>query len=68
MASGVLVNFALAVTALHVLYVNMTLLPKEVRPSWLMFVGLVCCALFYMGISAIALHQQWPRIRAWLGI
>ena len=29
--------------------------------------GLVACAVFYIGISAVAFNQQWPKVRAWLG-
>jgi hypothetical protein len=28
--------------------------------------GLVACAVFYIGISVIALNQQWPKVVAWL--
>jgi hypothetical protein len=65
-ASGVMMNFALAFSALHTLYVLMALLPRDLRPGWLIRTGLVCCAAFYAGISGIAFHQQWPRIAAWL--
>jgi hypothetical protein len=65
-ASGVMMNFALGASALHTLYVNVTLLPPELRPGWLMRTGLVCCAIFYIGISTIAFRQQWPRIAGWL--
>lgn len=67
-ATGVMVNFGLGLSSLHVLFVNAVLLPKELRPPWLMNVGLVGCAIFYIGISCIALQQEWPRISAWLGI
>ncbi|MEX2262360.1 MAG: Nramp family divalent metal transporter [Bryobacteraceae bacterium] len=66
-ATGVLFNLAMAVTALHVLYVNLTLLPGPLRPGWLMRAGSVSCAVFYFGITWFALQQQWPRILAWLG-
>ncbi len=66
-ASGVMMNFALAVSALHTLYVHHVLLPPELRPGWAMRLGLAACALFYAGISAIAFRQQWPRVAAWLG-
>jgi len=67
-ASGVMMNFVLAFSALHTLYVVLALLPKELRPGWLMRLGLICCAVFYLGISAIAFRQQWPKVAAWLGI
>ncbi len=65
-ASGVMMNFALGFSALHALYVNLALLPPRLRPGWLMCAGLVCCAVFYFGISGIAFAQQWPKIAAWL--
>jgi hypothetical protein len=66
-ATGVMLNFGLGFSALHVLYVDMVLLPKELRPPWVMRVGLVACSIFYIGISSIAFRQQWPRIMAWIG-
>jgi len=66
-ASGVMMNFALGFSALHTLYVNLRLLPEPLRPGRLLRLGLVACAVFYMGISTIAFRQQWPNLRAWLG-
>lgn len=68
LASGVMMNFVLAFSALHTLYVDLVLLPKDLRPGWLLRIGLICCALFYTGISAIAFRQQWPKVAAWLGV
>jgi hypothetical protein len=65
-ASGVMMNFALGVSALHTLYVNVALLPEELRPGWLLRFGLICCAVFYSGISVLAFYQQWPQVAAWL--
>jgi hypothetical protein len=67
-ASGVMMNFALGFSALHTLYVNTVLLPREIRPGWIMRAGLVCCSVFYLGISAIAFRQQWPTISSWFGL
>jgi hypothetical protein len=67
-ASGVMMNFALGFSALHTLYVNLVLLPPALRPGRLLRAGLLTCAVFYFGISAIAFHEQWPRLAAWLGI
>jgi hypothetical protein len=66
-ATGVMVNFAFAFSAIHSLWVNMTLLPAPLRPGWTIRIGLVAGALFYSGISVIALRQQWPRLVQWLG-
>jgi hypothetical protein len=65
-SSGVLMNFALGFSALHTLYVSLVLLPQPLRAGWLMRTGLVACAVFYISISAIALHQQWPKVIGWI--
>jgi hypothetical protein len=66
-ATGVMWNFALGFTAVHTLVVVRSLLPAELRPGILQCAGLAACAVFYVGISVIALSQQWPAVRAWLG-
>lgn len=52
-ASGVIMNAALGLTALHTLAVNCLLLPKAVRPNWFMRIGLVLCAIFFIGIAVV---------------
>ncbi|HEV3342266.1 MAG TPA: Nramp family divalent metal transporter [Pirellulales bacterium] len=52
-AAGVLMNVALGVAAWHTLYVNVTLLPRALRPNWLMRLGVFACGLFFLGVSAI---------------
>ncbi len=66
-ASGVMWNFALGFSAIHTLVVVRTLLPAPLRPGLLQCLGLAACAVFFIGIAAIALAQQWPAVRAWLG-
>lgn len=60
--SGVMMNFALGVSAFHTLYVNVRLLPPELRPGWIERAGLAACGVFYVGISGIALSQQIDKI------
>ena len=50
---AVLGNFALGFSALHAWYANMTLLPKPLKPHWLLQLGVLCCGLFFIGISLI---------------
>ena len=50
---AVLGNVALGCTGLHTLYVNRTLLPARLRPSWFMQLGLLTCGAFFLGISVI---------------
>ena len=65
-ATAVLMNFGLAFSSLHTLWVNRTLLPRPLRPPLWVQAGMVVCALFYAGISAIAFRQQWPALVVWL--
>jgi hypothetical protein len=65
-ASGVVLNFGMGFSSLHVLWVTTALMPNEVRPPLVMRVGLVCCSVFYIGISCIALNQYGPEIVKWL--
>ncbi len=60
--TGTLRNIGLGVTALHALFINHTLLPRELRPPWFLQFGLVCCFFFFLGISAIAFHQRWVQL------
>lgn len=56
--TGTLRNIGLGATALHSLYVNRKLMPKELRAPMLLQVGLVGCFLFFLGISVIAFNQR----------
>ncbi len=53
--AAVLMNVALGVSAWHSLYVNRSLMPRELRPSWLLQAGTVVCGLFFIGISVVVL-------------
>jgi hypothetical protein len=66
-ATGVMWNFAYAFTSLHLLWLMLRLMPAPLRPGWFQCAGLVAGAVLYAGISAFALAQQWPAIRAFLG-
>jgi len=52
---AVLGNVALGFSAFHTLYVNRTLLPRELRPNRLMQLGLIGCGIFFFSITAMAL-------------
>ncbi|HVX11400.1 MAG TPA: Nramp family divalent metal transporter [Pirellulales bacterium] len=51
--AGVLMNVSLGIASWHTLYANVTLLPPELRPNWLMRLGTFTCGLFFLGVSAI---------------
>ncbi|MFN7919815.1 MAG: Nramp family divalent metal transporter [Bryobacteraceae bacterium] len=67
-ATGVMWNFALGFSALHTLWALRTLLPGPLRPGLAQSLGLIACAIFYIGISSIAFAQQWPKVKLWLGL
>ncbi len=62
--TGSLRNLGLSATALHALYVNRKLLPEALRPPLIMQLSQVACFVFFLGISAIAFHQQLGRFLA----
>ena len=51
----VLANLALGTSGLHLLYVNRTLLPPELRPNWFMQAGVLCSGLFFVGITVLVI-------------
>ncbi|HTU27386.1 MAG TPA: Nramp family divalent metal transporter, partial [Pirellulales bacterium] len=50
-------NVALALSSTQALMANRTLLPKPLRPHWLLQSGVVCCAIFFLGISGVVLYE-----------
>jgi hypothetical protein len=55
---AVLGNVALGFSAFHTLYVNRTLLPRELQPNPFMQLGLLGCGAYFFAITAMAL---WGR-------
>ncbi len=48
-------NVALGFSALHTLYVNRTLLPRELRPNRFIQAGVLGCGVFFLGVSLIVI-------------
>jgi hypothetical protein len=48
-------NVALGATALMALYVNCTLLPKDLRPNMLMKVGTLLCGVFFLLVTLVVI-------------
>lgn len=46
-------NYALGFSCLHTLYVNLALLPRELRPSWFARLALFCAGVFFIGTAAL---------------
>jgi hypothetical protein len=60
-------NLAIGVTALNLLWINRTLLPKALRPRWYSQLGLAACSAFYLGLAGLVFAtKQWPILARWL--
>ena len=59
---AVLGNVALGFSAFHTLYVNRTLLPRELRPNLVMQLGLIGCGVFFFAITAMALSGSLIQV------
>jgi hypothetical protein len=55
--AGVIYNFALGFSSWHVAVLNTILLPRELRPHWLIRVGLGLVGFFFSSVGAIALFK-----------
>ena len=51
---SILQNIALGFSAFHTLYVNRTLLPRQIRPNWFMQAGLIATGVYFLSITALA--------------
>jgi hypothetical protein len=56
-------NVAIGITALQLLWINHTLLPREIKPRWYHSLGVAACAAFYLGLASLVFFEkQWPEI------
>jgi hypothetical protein len=46
-------NVAIGLTSFQLLWVNHTLLPRELRPRWYHTSGVAACGVFYLGLSML---------------
>ena len=60
--AGNIYNAALGFSCFHVLAVNLILLPRELRPNWIMRIGLVLGGLFFTALSVISTLKLLGRI------
>jgi hypothetical protein len=57
-------NVAIGITAVHLLWINTRLLPRELKPRWYNRLGVAGCAIFYLGLALLVfVHKQWPELR-----
>ncbi len=50
---GTLSNFALGIISFHTLYVNLTLLPDELKPIWPQRIAVSACGIFYLSLGGL---------------
>jgi Mn2+/Fe2+ NRAMP family transporter len=55
--AGSIYNFALAFSCFHVVVINSVLLPRELRPSWLVRWGLTLTGLFFATVATVAAYD-----------
>jgi hypothetical protein len=63
-ATGILYNYALGFSCLHVLVINLTLLPRELRPGWFPRIGLLLGGIFFTVVAVISTTQEIPKLIA----
>ncbi|HYG75836.1 MAG TPA: Nramp family divalent metal transporter [Planctomycetota bacterium] len=56
-------NFALGFSCFHTLYVNCSLLPRELRPSWITRILLSCSGIFFITLATITfmVAMKWIK-------
>jgi hypothetical protein len=64
---GCIANYALGYSCLHVLAVNLTLLPPELRPGWVSRLGLALSGLYFFALAVVTLVSEIKKGNALLG-
>ena len=52
-------NFALGLSCWHVLWVNVAIMPKPLRPGWPIRAALFCAGLFYLLVATVSTLQRF---------
>jgi hypothetical protein len=60
--STMIYNYALGFSCFHVLWVNSTLLPRELRPSGLIRTGLVAGGVFFTTIAVLSMLAEFQKM------
>jgi hypothetical protein len=55
---GLIYNFALGISCWHTLVVNVVLLPRPMRPNWLMRIGLFLSGVFFLTVASMAVAAE----------
>jgi hypothetical protein len=56
--AGMIYNFAFGFSCIHTVFVNSLLLPKELRPHWLIRIAMIGFGMFFFAVGTMAtLHD-----------
>ncbi len=61
-SASVIMNYAFGISSFHTLWINLTLLPKPLRPGWFPCTGLVIGGLFFTILATITAFDQVPKL------
>jgi hypothetical protein len=56
-------NYALGLSCLHTLAVNMILLPRELRPGWFVRIALTCAGLFFLFVAVLTTYSKLVELK-----
>lgn len=62
--AGSIYNFALAFSCFHVVAINTFLLPRELRPNWLVRIGLCLVGVFFATVATVAAIDMAQQMQA----
>ncbi len=62
--AGSIYNFALSFSCFHVVVINTVLLPRELRPNWLVRVGLFLVGVFFGTVATVAAVNLAHKLQA----
>ena len=63
--STMMYNYALGFSCLHALVVNVTLLPKPLRPSWGPRLGLIFGSFFFITLAVVTMWKERNNADLW---
>ncbi len=61
--STMIYNYALGFSCFHVLIVNLTLLPKELRPGWFPRIGLAVAGVFFICFAVMSMLAKLEELK-----
>ena len=62
---AMIMNFALGFTCMHTLVVNLTLLPRPLRPGWFCRISLFLAGLFFLTVATVSTYVALQK-KGWI--